>query len=76
MQFSFTPLVSFTANSFLERSAAHLATLTPKARDTWFRLWIPAMRNAPVGADVGAMDHALVVATLERWQHQTTAVAA
>ena len=73
MQFTFTPPVSPAARRFLERSAAHLATLTPAARDAWFRMWIPTMRNAPVGKKVGAMDASLVVITLERWRDQREA---
>lgn len=72
-QFTFTPPNGAVARDFLERSAKHLETLTPAARDAWFREWIPAMQRAPIGKDVSAFDKSLVVITLHRWADQKVA---
>jgi hypothetical protein len=70
MSFTFTPPASRKAASFLERAAAHLETLTPAAREAWFKEWIPAMRQAPLSGEVGAACKSLVIVTLERWREQ------
>lgn len=68
MQFTFTPPDSAVARDFLERASKHLATLSPTAREAWFRDWIPYMRRAPIGDGVSPADRLHVVDTLENWR--------
>ena len=70
MQFTFTPPASSKAAAFLERCAAHLATLSPEAREKWFRDWIPTAALLPLDREVSAFDKSHVIMTLMRWQDE------
>lgn len=68
MTFSFDPPSSEKARGFLERCASHLATLSPEAREKWFKEWIPAAKRLPLDREVSAFDKSLVITTLMGWQ--------
>jgi hypothetical protein len=68
MQFTFTPPDSAVARDFLERASKHLATLSPAAREAWFRQWLPYMWRAAVRDGVSPADKLHVLDTLERWR--------
>lgn len=70
MTFTFIRPASSIADAFLERCAAHLATLSPEDRAKWFREWIPAAQRLPIGGGVSAFDKSHVITTLMRWQDE------
>lgn len=73
MQFPVPTDVHPKCRDWLERSAAHLATLTPKQRAAWLREWLPAVQDFPLNDGVTAFDLHAVVNTLHGWGEQRSA---
>lgn len=60
----------------LERSAQHLATLTPKQRARWLQDQIETVRDMPRDGGITAVDITAVITTLHSWQEQSALEAA
>lgn len=61
---------------WLDRSAQHIATLTPKQRARWLREWIEDVCDLPREDGMTANDFIAVKDTLHSWQEQSALVAA
>jgi len=62
--------------AWLQRSAEHIATLTPKQRARWLRQWIEDARDMPRDDGITVNDITAVITTLHGWQEQSAMVAA
>lgn len=76
MRFPYPTDIHPKCRGFLERSAAHIATLTPKQRAAWLREWIPAAADFPLDGGIRPSDLLAVTTTLNSWQDELAKVSA